>query len=124
MRSKVVKILSPLHGIAVENPTLPGTPDVNYIDGWIELKWLRNWPSRATTVAKLDHYTPQQKLWIRKRHKKGGKVFVMLQCKREWFLFKYPVTNEIGELTREELIEKAYKYWPNGLKEKEFLECI
>ena len=121
MRSKVVKVLKEQHGIAVENPALPGTPDINYIDGFIECKWLRAWPVRDSTVVALDHYTPQQKLFIRKRHIKGGRVFLLLQCRREWLLFKYPMTKLVGAMTREELIAGAYKYWPNGLNEEEFI---
>lgn len=109
------------HGIAVENPALPGTPDVNYVDGWIECKWLRSWPVRENTVVALDHYTPQQKLFIRKRHMKGGRVFLLLQCRREWLLFKYPFTKQVGKLTKAELITGAYRYWKNGLDEKEFI---
>jgi len=113
-----------LHAIAVENPCLPGTPDVNYKEGWIELKWLRSWPKNEGTPVQIPHYSQQQKLWIRKRHVTGGKVFLLLQCKKEWFLFKHPTTMVVGNLTRKELTEQAHKHWANGLKVEEFIKCI
>ncbi len=124
MRGNVIKVLKPVHGFAVENPTCPGTPDVNYIEGWIELKWLRAWPKRETTDVKLDHYTPQQRLWIKRRHENGGKVFLLLQCKREWLLFKHPATMDVGKVPKAELIKMAYKYWKNGLNKEEFIKCL
>lgn len=124
MRGKVLRILKPLHGIAVENPVLPGTSDVNYIDGWIELKWLRSWPKRPGTPVAIEHYTPQQKLFIRKRHSLGGRAFLLLQCRREWLMFKHPVTMDVGKLTKQELIDSSFAYWKNGLNNLEFIKCL
>lgn len=124
MRGKVLRILKPLHGIAVENPVLPGTPDVNYIDGWIELKWLRNWPKKPETPVAIKHYSQQQKLFIRKRHVLGGRVFLLIQCKKEWVLLQHPVTMRVGAVTKQELIDYSYKYWKNGLNEGEFKQCL
>ena len=62
-RSTVTKLLKKWDAVAVENPVHPGTPDVNCILGWIELKWLRAWPVRADTVVKIEHFTRQQRVW-------------------------------------------------------------
>ncbi len=124
MRGNVLKILKPLDGVAVENPTMPGTPDINYVDGFIELKWLRSWPKDPEAVVRIEHYSPQQRLWIRRRHLAGGKVWLLLQCKREWLLFCHPKTMEVGKLTRQQLYAAAHARWEKGLDKKEFLEVI
>lgn len=124
MRGRIVKVLKPLHGISVENRVLPGTSDVNYVEGWIELKWIRNFPKKPDSIVRIKHYTNQQKLFIRKRHLSGGKAFLLLQVKREWFLFTHPATMEVGKLTRQGLIDSCFKYWNNGLNEEEFIKCL
>lgn len=123
-RRKVIKGLKTLDAVPVENPVMPGTPDVHYMDGWIELKWLRAWPARPGTIVRIEHYTPQQKLWIRRRHLAGGNVFLLLQVRKEWMLFTHPATMEVGKLTKQQLIDKAYKYWPNGLRMEELIKCL
>lgn len=125
MRSFVIRVMNPtLDAVAVENPAYPGTPDVNYTKGWIELKWLRHWPARKDSVVQLEHYTQKQKLWLRRRHLAGGQVFLLLKVSREWLLFTYPNLLNVGLLAREELINSAFKYWKNGLNQEEFLKCV
>lgn len=116
MRAKVVKLLKPLDAVSVENPAYPGTPDVNYVEGWIELKWLREWPREAGVVP-LPHFTPQQRVWLFKRWMKKGNVFMLIQCRKEWLLFDGQTASEVvGHATREELIQKARYYSNDGLK--------
>ena len=54
MRGRLTKALRSLHAVAVENPVHPGTPDINYSEGWIEAKWLRAWPRKPETVVTVD----------------------------------------------------------------------
>jgi len=117
MRGKVTKYLQELDAIAVENPAYPGTPDVNFIEGWFELKWLRDWPKGEDTVVKFSHYTPQQKVWMKRRHTKGGRVALLVQCKREWFMFKYPQLIDVGKLTKTEMFEQCHTYTNTMTKE-------
>lgn len=67
-RSKVVKALSSLGAMPVENPAQPGTPDVAFFFGWIELKRILRFPVRGG-VVKIPHYTQTQKAWA-KRYKR------------------------------------------------------
>ncbi len=105
-----------LHPVRVENPALPGTPDVNYVEGWVELKWRRDWPARADTVVEFDHFTNRQRIWIIERAKANGRVFVLVQVARQWMIFEpEPAVRVIGRGTREELEAAALKIWPDGL---------
>ncbi len=126
MRGKIIEVLRPLDAVSVENRCGPGTPDVNYIGGWMELKWLREWPKRAETPVKLDHdLEPQQRAWLRRRRNRGGAAWVMLQCRREWLLWYGEVAAEIiGTATREELIARCHRYWPNGLNGDELIGVL
>lgn len=70
---------------SVENPACPGTPDVQHIDGWLELKFLETWPKRKETTVRIEHFSPQQRVWLLRRHmackKRGtrhGQVFLLL----------------------------------------------
>ena len=116
MRSKVTKALRHLDAIAVENSVGPGTPDVQYIEGWIELKWLRELPKRPDTIVTIDHYTPQQKIFAIRRRKKGGRCFMLIQCKREWLLLDGVVAGElINNTTWQELKDGSIHVFTKGM---------
>ncbi len=85
-----------LDACSVENPALPGTPDVQHIDGWLELKFLEEWPKREDTTVRIEHFTPQQRCWLlqrflacEKRKTNHGQVFLLLYVAetREHMLF-------------------------------------
>ncbi len=125
MRSNVVKVLRCFDAHPVENPAWPGTPDIECIPGWIECKWRRSWPVRATTVVEVDHYTIQQKRWAIERRKAGGSVWLLLQVRQEWLLFEgIAATLLIDKGTREQLYAGAKHYWPKGLDVESFVEVI
>lgn len=76
-RQVVIKALNKagLDACSVENPAYPGTPDVQHIDGWLELKWKEKWPAREDTAVRLPHFTPQQRCWLMRRHVACRKMF-------------------------------------------------
>lgn len=80
-----------LDPVRVENPIHPGTPDVNLADGrWIELKCIPRWPVRASTVVRIKHFTPQQRVFLYRRWKSApGSTFLLLEIRavRQWLLF-------------------------------------
>jgi len=126
MRTNLCDRLKKLDAVAVENPARPGTPDVNFIGGWIECKWLRAWPKRVGTPVKLDHpLLAGQKVWIRRRTRRGGRAWVMLQCGREWLLFRGDVACEyLGTATRAELYQHTRAHWTKGLDVDELTAII
>ncbi len=108
LATKVVKILKPLDAMRVENPCLPGTPDVNYNNGWIELKQADKWPKREETPLRVPHFSPQQKIWLQRRTEKGGICFVLIQVERDYILLAGQVAASIlGEATQAELKKAA-----------------
>lgn len=112
MRQRVVKALKKLDAWSVENPCRPGTPDVNYIEGWIELKWVEKWPARKDTPVRLPHFTPQQKLHLRRRWHMGGNAYLLLQVEQDWFLFNGEEAAKIvGQANRLQLIQSAQASW-------------
>jgi hypothetical protein len=127
MRKKLVRALRPLHAVSVENPALPGTPDVNYVEGWIELKWLRKWPVGEDTIVRIDHFTPQQRVFHIRRRQAGGRCWFMLQCRREWLLLDgadAALNINTEWCTKAHLIELAVHYWPQSLDQRELVECL
>ncbi len=124
MRRNIVKLLTPLHAIAVENRVGAGTPDVEAMGAWIELKQLPSWPVRPTTIVSIVHFKPEQRLFLETRWERGGNAFLLLQVKREWVLLDGDVAAKIvGHVTRATLIANARYYWPTGI-DKELLTCL
>lgn len=124
-RGRVTRALRELDAIAVENPVYPGTPDVNYIGGWLELKWLRRWPKGVDTPVRIDHYTPQQKAWGLRRKRRGGKVHVLLQVQREWLLMDAEfAARHLGEVPRAQLLAGSERVWLQGLVDRELVEWL
>ena len=125
MRKKVVRALRPLNAVAVENPAMPGTPDVNYIEGWIELKRLPRWPVRQNTIVRIPTYTQQQRVWHFRRRRAGGQCWFLLQVLDEWLLIDGAVAAlTINRSTRLELIRHTTGYWSNGLNQPDLLSVL
>lgn len=116
LSKKVVKSLKGLHPVPVDNPRKAGTPDVNYIEGWLELKYLKTWPKRVATKVKVRHWTKQQKIWHYLRSSAGGKCFVLLQVGGEYLLFEGGTAslflNEACQETMKQLAIKVWQQYP------------
>ena len=89
-RPVVTKVLRPIHGFAVENLVKPGTPDVAFIGGWMELKVVNEWPKNVIhTKVRVRKFTPLQRRFLQKQIHKGGHAFLFVKCPdNEYFLFK------------------------------------
>ena len=94
-----VLLAAKLDPVRIENPIHPGTPDVNLCDGrWIELKCIPGWPVRASTVVRIGHFTPQQRVWLYRRWKYApGSTLLLLEVRaeRQWLLFAGDVAAKI-----------------------------
>lgn len=126
MSKRVMRALKKegLDPVRVENPVHPGTPDVNHIEGWIELKWVRAAPVNGG-VVKVDHFTPQQRNFLRRRCRHGGDAHLLLKVGQCWMLFKGDVAADIvGRSDMRTLWDRAFGRWGRGLDDKELVECL
>jgi len=114
----------------VENPVSPGTPDVYFTltcngrMGWIELKHLHEWPKRPDTIVKIDHYTPQQKSFIRRHGERGALVCLLIQIKKDYFLFGWKNALNVGEIPKEEYFNQCIRHWANRMDYPEFTRIL
>jgi hypothetical protein len=71
-----------------------GIPDLSYalrgIDGWLELKHVKAWPARASSLVRLDKNPTKflrQLLWLRRRALYGGsRCYVFAQVQASYLL--------------------------------------
>ena len=125
MRQRVIQMLHPLDAISVENAVYPGTPDINFCDGWIELKQISKWPFNPNTNVLLRHFTPQQRVWLMRRWRAGGNVWMLLQCNREWLLLSGETAADlVGRAPRNTLIQAAHKYWEFGVEGEDLIAYL
>lgn len=73
-----------------------GTPDVETIAGWVELKHLDDFPVRDHTIVRIPHFTDQQREWHERRFKAGELTWLVVQVKREWFVFTSEQLDDVG----------------------------
>ena len=105
-----------------------GIPDVSYaidgICGWIELKYIKEWPKRPTTIIRVKHLTKQQRLWLRQRGKRCDNVFLFLRVNYDWLLFRHTHVNMIGSLNKEDLFSIAEFHCGRIFDKEKFMKCI
>ncbi len=124
LRRAVINMLKPLHGVSVENPAYAGFPDVEYIGGLIELKVVDRWPPR-NGIIRVEHFTPQQRVFLRTRWRLGGRCAVLLRVKREWLLFDGDTgANMVGRANKYELLYSAAHHWKQKPSSEEFRKCL
>lgn len=97
-----------LDPVRVENVLHPGHPDLDYTHGSIELKYLPEWPKRATTKVKLPEFTGEQVAWLTRRWDKGGLAWLLVRVGSEWFLWPGSMTRDVRRgLTQAEWRERS-----------------
>lgn len=105
----------------VENQISNGFPDVFYsvrspvvicgTNGVIELKFLKSWPVRPTTVVKLEHFTKEQKSFLFENGQIAQKGhFLYLKVDTDYLLYEWKKVYKIGNLTRYGMIDLALHY--------------
>lgn len=113
-----------LDPVRVENRADPGTPDVNYLFGWIELKVIKKWPENPNAQVPCKHYTAQQRVWSKRRSRAGGLVFMIVEVGKSIIVLEGQVAARLlGHTTREELEREALLV-SDGLPSKNLLWSV
>lgn len=109
---KLRPLLKGLDPVRVENLVCPGTPDVECLAGWVELKYLPAWPKRPDSIVQLKHFTTVQRAWIIRRVLSGGRCFVVLRVDNEWLLFEgMQAAKFLGVVSRQILYDVSLCHW-------------
>lgn len=125
MRGRVTHALRKLDAIAVENTVLPGTPDVECLGGWIELKSVDAWPARTCSRLAVPHFSAIQRAWLRRRCRRGGRAFLLLRVGNEWLLFRGDIAADIlGLANRSQLLSAAIRHWLKTPSDDELLAAF
>lgn len=117
MYRTLLKKMRPLDPVRVENRCGAGTPDINFVGGWMEAKWLPRWPKNCDTSAVLvPQYTRQQRVWAARREAKGGRVWFLFKVGQDWLLFFGGDARVlIGHSTRTVLLQNCARHWKSAL---------
>lgn len=99
-----------------------GNPEKG-MHGFIELKFKGMAPIRASTICKIDHFTDDQRRWLKAKGEAGGMTFVLLQLGRSWLLFDHVRCQDVGKVTSKELYELA-NFTSDGLQPRLLWEAI
>lgn len=112
MWDSIRPVLKKFDPVRIESPITPGIPDVNYSQGWIELKYVERWPPRGGPL-RIDHFTKEQRGFLVKRRKAGGRAFLLLKVgKDEWLLFDgLTAAASVGRVKRKRLYEMCLARW-------------
>ena len=111
----------------IENVVGDGTPDIEFIGGWIESKVLWEWPKRPDTIVHIRHFTTEQRAWHVRRAAMGGMSFMALEVENDLLLLKGDkAARMIGNATRAELLASAecVCHGPAEARAAEAVRCI
>ena len=118
-------VLRPVDPVRIESHMAAGVPDVNYTEGWIELKYAARWPPRGGPL-RLDHFTTAQRSWLRRREAAGGRAFLLLKVgKTEWILMTgVAAAAYLGQSTQEEIYNNNVARWTRLPKSEEIIRWL
>ena len=106
-----------------------GVPDISYgvngVNGWIEAKYINNWPVRDTTRVKPSRFTPLQVHWLVNRQTHGGHCFVMVAVGHEIFFFPASKAAAIRDgMTRVEYYKQSGLYFISTIDTDRLVEYL
>lgn len=107
-----------------------GVPDVYYRikgkdrwhSGWIELKFLKAYPKNKNIAIKIQHYTKEQRLFLRQENLKGGTAWLFIKIEKDYYLLKGDL--KINEITYEDLKKYAKFFSKNTINSTHLKEVL
>ncbi len=119
----------------IEMKITSGFPDYAYalrcrnrvVEGWCELKFLKEWPRRPATPVRVPSLKLRQVRWMERHHEFGGRVSLLLQVGRgTYLLLAAPVVRLLFDrkLTCLELMAQARVVSTTGFPTIELLEAL
>ncbi len=99
-----------------EDRITKGIPDLSFatvgpngwMHGWLELKYLAEWPKNPKTIVKVPKFYKEQKIWL---FTFGIGCFFLIQIDKDWLLFDHIKAFYVGTWTREDMERNALKVW-------------
>lgn len=92
--------------------------------GFMELKYKGMAPVRQTTICRIEHYTDDQRNWLRDKGNAGGMTFLLLQLGRVFLLFDHVGCQNVGKVVTADLYDLACWHNANGLDPRALWEAI
>lgn len=101
----------------VENPCLPGTPDLCIGYGgrcaWLEVKQLQCFPVRPATPVRIEHFTSEQRDWLREWGSAIDLCYLIVRVDRIGvYLFGWRSAAMVGSLNQYQWDEEALLFIP------------
>lgn len=127
MRASLVKKIASLDAQSIECPIKSGVPDINFKGGWIECKSEDSWPKNPLLAKKFHHpLLTGQKVWIRRRIRKGGKCFIAAKVASDWFFWDASTfdLDLFGKLNRQQMIDSADLHYKIRINEVELCKFL
>lgn len=128
VRKLITPVLADLHGHRVESSTMPGIPDLNYAQGWLELKVFRPYPAGSDEFALCrEPLKPQQRAWLLARSMAGGRAYVLVAAcyDDEWLLLDGAwAARCLERVTIDAVRRHALRIWRGSLDLKTLKELL
>lgn len=120
--AKLIKAMRGWDAFRVENLLYPGTPDINFIGGWMETKHVKNYPAKETDLITHPDFTISQRAFLKRRALMGGKTFLFVQVQKDYYLFDgITGANYFGFLEKKYLLKRAKAFWQGRFPKSEEL---
>lgn len=112
----------------IENTTKSGVADIIYScmgkRGFIELKYLKEWPKRPDTPVKIPHLTEIQRAWLSLHEQEANLCFILLQIEKDYLLYSAKRIDDLGIFNKKTLFYFCVASWHKQIDFKELANCL